>query len=196
MTSNQEMAFPRGKRQKTSSTTAIATAAGSSSVSVPHKDHDRHRTASPSSSSSKKRPSHSIAASNVTTNSSSAANNKDKDFLFGGGELDIPASNTNAPGHTKKKQRSHNDDDGISSNLTPGVGGVGLGGGGVIPSALTSTGRRIPAKIDLLAFSKLAKGTKVLGVLREVQEEYAVVSLPTMLTGFVRRSSVRVCYDA
>jgi len=45
----------------------------------------------------------------------------------------------------------------------------------------------MPAKIELLGFSKLARGTKVLGVIREVQDEYAVVSLPTMLTGFVKR---------
>jgi hypothetical protein len=31
---------------------------------------------------------------------------------------------------------------------------------------------------------------KVLGVVREVKEEYAVVALPTMLVGFVRREKV------
>lgn len=31
---------------------------------------------------------------------------------------------------------------------------------------------------------------KVLGVVREVKEEYCVVSLPTMLAGFVRREEV------
>jgi hypothetical protein len=31
---------------------------------------------------------------------------------------------------------------------------------------------------------------KVLGAVREVKEEYAVISLPTMLVGFVRREEV------
>ena len=62
-----------------------------------------------------------------------------------------------------------------------------LGGGAVLPAMVTSSGKRIPPKIELLSFSKLGKGTKVLGVIREVTPEYAVVSLPTMLTGFVRR---------
>ena len=48
-----------------------------------------------------------------------------------------------------------------------------------------------PAKIELLTFGKLAKGIKVLGVIREVHEEYGVISLPTMLMGFVRREEVR-----
>ena len=64
-----------------------------------------------------------------------------------------------------------------------------MGGGGVL-AASSSGGRSIPAKIELLTFGKLGKGMKVLGVVREVREEYAVISLPTMLMGFVRREEV------
>ena len=64
-----------------------------------------------------------------------------------------------------------------------------MGGGGVL-AASSSGGRSIPAKIELLTFGKLGKGMKILGVVREVREEYAVVSLPTMLMGFVRREEV------
>lgn len=57
----------------------------------------------------------------------------------------------------------------------------------------SSNGRNVPPKIELLTFSKLGKNMKVLGVVREVKEEYCVVSLPTMLAGFVRREEVSLC---
>jgi rRNA biogenesis protein RRP5 len=46
-----------------------------------------------------------------------------------------------------------------------------------------------PAFIESLSFQKIAKGTKLLGIVREVAPEYAVVSLPSMLTGFIRPES-------
>ena len=62
-----------------------------------------------------------------------------------------------------------------------------LDSGAVLPPTSTFNDKRIPPKIELLTFLKFTKGTKVLGVIHEVCDEYAVVSLPTMLTGFVRQ---------
>eukprot|EP00970_Alexandrium_tamarense_P010177 scaffold2045_cov203-Alexandrium_tamarense.AAC.40 len=174
MTADQT-AFPRGKRPKTSSSSsakAITSTSASSSAAIKH------------DKPSKKRP---ADASSTANNSNNEAVNKEKDFLFGSSnDLDLPAK--------KKKHTATSDHHHSSSThlVSPTISTLPLGGGAVLPSTSTSNGRRIPPKIELLTFSKLARGTKVLGVVREVKEEYGVVSLCTMLTGFVRRSAVSV----
>ena len=104
------------------------------------------------------------------------------DFLFGTAE---PAK------RRKTKDRDGHDGGGDYDHASAGpnltASSLPLGGGSVLPPASSSGGKRIPARIELLSFSKFARGTKVLGCVREVSAEYAVVSLPTMLTGFVRR---------
>jgi hypothetical protein len=108
----------------------------------------------------------------------------------------------------KKKQRTNSssndaEDDTADANsskhsLLP------LGGGGVVykknhhlnaTTTATSSDKKkhsssTPSEpfIEALGFSRLAKGTKLLGVVREVQEEFALVSLPNLLTGYVLRS--------
>ena len=101
------------------------------------------------------------------------------DFLFGSAE---PAKRRKTRGRDGDDRHDHA---AAGPNLT--ASSLPLGGGSVLPPASSSSGKRIPARIELLSFSKFARGTKVLGCVREVSAEYAVVSLPTMLTGFVRR---------
>lgn len=175
------MAFPRGKRTTTSTSSSS-------------KDDKDKRT-------SKKRPSPSSSTAESATNK--IAEKKEKDFLFGSGAA-ADGNDLNALASRSKKKRTadygdHLDDDDVDDDLRTNKDGLlinntistlPLGGGAVLQPSTVAGGRRMPAKIELLSFGKLGKGMKVLGVIREVKEEYAVVSLPTMLTGFVRRTSV------
>jgi len=118
--------------------------------------------------------------------STSAVETIEKDFLFGSSATsdlaDVGRSSKKGNNSSSSQQQQQYD-------MSPSVvSQLPLGGGAVLPAMVTSSGKRIPPKIELLSFTKLAKGTKVLGVIREVTPEYAVVSLPTMLTGFVRRA--------
>ena len=106
----------------------------------------------------------------------------ENDFLFGSVEQPVKKKSTkDSVKHVK------GDESGIGYSKT--ISTLPLGGGSVIPP-FSSNGKVIPPKIELLTFSKMGKGMKVLGVIREVKEEYAVVALPTLLTGFVRRGEV------
>jgi hypothetical protein len=98
-----------------------------------------------------------------------------EDYLFG--SIEAPA---------KKKTKTKN----VTVPQPNIISALPLGGGGVLPPTTSGGGKVTPAKIELLTFGKLAGGMKVLGVVREVKEEYAVVALPTMLVGFVRREKV------
>jgi hypothetical protein len=61
------------------------------------------------------------------------------------------------------------------------------GGGGVVLHAnkKKNATSKEQLSIEAFGFSKLAKGTTILGVVKEVQDDYAVVSLPNMLSGYV-----------
>ena len=48
-----------------------------------------------------------------------------------------------------------------------------------------SQGKKTEPLIEALSFGKLAKGTKLLGFVREVHDEFAVLSLPNLLTGYM-----------
>lgn len=135
-----------------------------------------------------KRKSSSISTTDVApaskkhASSSTTSEKIEKDFLFGSS-----ASSDLADGGRSKRSKLSSQQQ-LQLSYSPSVvSQLPLGGGAVLPAMVTSSGKRIPPKIELLSFSKLGKGTKVLGVIREVTPEYAVVSLPTMLTGFVRR---------
>lgn len=141
-----------------------------------------------STTSTKDDTSHPSKKHAPSASSTSAAETIEKDFLFGSSATSSDLAD--ASGRSKRggssssssKQQQYYD-------MSPSVvSQLPLGGGAVLPAMVTSSGKRIPPKIELLSFSKLAKGTKVLGVIREVTPDYAVVSLPTMLTGFVRRA--------
>lgn len=119
---------------------------------------------------------------------STSAETIEKDFLFGSSATasDLADLGRSKRGNYSSSQQQQQEQ---YYDMSPSVvSQLPLGGGAVLPAMVTSSGKRIPPKIELLSFSKLAKGTKVLGVIRELTPEYAVVSLPTMLTGFVRRA--------
>jgi ribosomal protein S1 len=91
------------------------------------------------------------------------------DFLFG--------KKKEEP-QTAKKSKKRKTSTGGSQSMLP------IGGGGVIvPSS--SKKKSSSATIEALGFSKLAQNTKVLAVVKEVQDEFAVVSLPNLLTGYM-----------
>ena len=98
-----------------------------------------------------------------------------KDFLFG-------ASKSSTSTSIKKKRKTSSDGAGSGKHsLLP------MGGGGVVQSSSEKRdkGKSSAPVIEAFGFSKLAQGTKVLGVIREVQHEFAVVSLPNLLTGYM-----------
>jgi len=100
---------------------------------------------------------------------------KKEDFLFGSKDDD----KNKAPSH-KKIKTSKGSSVAVAASVNP------LGGGGIIPSDQV---KRRPAIIESVGFSKLTpKHTKVLGIVRDVTEDFAIISLPNMLTGFIQRS--------
>jgi ribosomal protein S1 len=90
------------------------------------------------------------------------------DFLFGKKKEETPTA-------TKSKKRKTSTG-GAQSMLPVGGGGV------IVPS---NKKKSSPPTIEALGFSKLAQNTKVLAVVKEVQDEFAVVSLPNLLTGYM-----------
>lgn len=157
-------AFPRGKRKKPSSASGAAA------------------TAAASPSSSKDRPSKKRAPSSA----SGAA--VETDFLFGSSSTG-DASLRKKPSSRRRDEEDgpYDSDDEDYANAGTVASQLPLGGGAVLPPATGSNGRRVPPKIEPLTFSKYARGTKVLGSIREVRDEYALVGLPCMLAGYVRR---------
>ena len=109
------------------------------------------------------------------------------DFLFGSNNN--TSNELSGAKDKKKKSKSRRDEKDDNSMLRPeNISMMPLGGGSVLPPISDSSGRR-PALIESLSFSKLAKGMKLLGMVREISEEYAVVSLPNMWTGFLTRKT-------
>ena len=106
------------------------------------------------------------------------------DFLFGGNNNELSGVTDK-----KKKSKSRRDDKDDNMLRPENISMMPLGGGSVLPPISDSSGRR-PALIESLSFSKLAKGMKLLGLVREISEEYAVVSLPNMWTGFLTRKTL------
>eukprot|EP00978_Attheya_sp_CCMP212_P011465 scaffold28281_cov53-Attheya_sp.AAC.5 len=107
---------------------------------------------------------------------------RNDDFLFGTPKEDESTQK-------KRRKRTKHSTSAIDASTTDdamngGTQQAPLGGG----SVLAPSGRK-DALIEALSFNKLAKGTKLLGLIREVADEYAVVSLPNMLTGFIRRQT-------
>lgn len=113
------------------------------------------------------------------------------DFLFG-----TAAGGSNSTSNAAKKSRkskkngesAYGDNNESSTTNNNTLSSLPLGGGAVQPPTDTSNYKK-PAFIESISFQKLTKGMKLLGIVREVAEEYAVVSLPSMLTGFIRRDT-------
>ena len=168
----QPTAFPRGKRKK-------------STLSVNNNN----------DSNKKQRATTTTSSSSTTTGNNIIINDNNKepsDFLFGN-ETAI----SNAIAKKKKFKQHHDQPDGYeleddeyhTTTTTSSSSSLPLGGGAVLPPSTTPSGKYIPCKIEPLSFTKFHVGTKVLGIVRDVTTEYAVISLCTMLTGFVKRDS-------
>lgn len=115
------------------------------------------------------------AAAPSTTDA--ATKKRNTDFLFGNKPVD------DTDGHKKKKRRKQSIANGPTTSLLP------VGGGGVVQPH----SQKKEAQIEALSFSKLAKGTKLLGIVKEVHEDYAIVSLPNLLNGYILKRDV--CID-
>ena len=105
---------------------------------------------------------------------------KKKDFLFDTSADARPVS---------KKRKTSGDKKGKSSKVaTPSssIGSLGhLGGGGVVRSKASAGNGSL--LIEALSFSKLHPGVKLLGIVRQVNEDFAIIALPNMLNGYIRR---------
>ena len=102
-----------------------------------------------------------------------------KDFLFGSSKKKEDGKSSSG-----SKRRKVEDVSEISNkhSLMP------LGGGGVVVSTKKHKGAASVSTstyIESLGFSKIAKGSKLLACVREVQENYAIVSLPNLLTAYI-----------
>jgi hypothetical protein len=124
-------------------------------------------------------------ATKETKSSTSTTNNKksnrkrsnSNDFLFGAGRDETRKKIKSSLNKSDNKERTAR-----SSSTTSSLP---LGGGGVL-QPIGSAAAKKAAFIEPLSFQMLAKGTKLLGIVREVATEYVVVSLPSMLTGFIQ----------
>jgi len=183
-TDQQPTAFPRGKRPASTTPSSLASSSAKASSVV--------------------RPSKKRAISASSSGDTTSTKAATEDFLFGNDKgLDdvLLRRNKKASSRTtqsSRKQRS-SEGDGISASDDDDddnhrrrdvvvTSRLPLGGGAVLPPSRTPDGkRRIPPRIEALTFAKFARGMKVLGVVREVRDDYAVISLPTMLVGYVVR---------
>lgn len=118
------------------------------------------------------------------------------DFLFGtklSKELDHSKKTK-----TKKKLKSSSSSQGNSSSFSRSKSEISTAGALSMPSSVLpigggavlqpiSGGSSKAAFIEAVSFQKMAKGIKLLGIIREVSSDYALVSLPNMLTGYIRR---------
>ncbi len=121
------------------------------------------------------------ASSSTSKRSRSRKRSNSKDFLFGKDTKD----------DTKRAKKSKSSS---SQNIAMGTSSLPLGGGGVLQPTQSSSAKK-PAFIEAISFQKLAKGMKLLGIVREVASEYAIVSLPNMLTGFIKKDKTGVPVD-
>lgn len=119
-----------------------------------------------------------------------AAEKASEDFLFG-------APKRSSSSKRKKHKKGSKEEFGHSANNKHSL--LPLGGGGVsFKKNLHKESLGIASKpepfIEALGFSKLDKGTKLLGIVREVQDDFVVFSLPNLLTGYVLRNEVSVVF--
>lgn len=99
---------------------------------------------------------------------------RNSDFLFG----TKPSAEQESSGKKKKKRRKSSTPS-TTTSLLP------VGGGGVVQPH-----SKKEALIETLSFGKLAKGTKLLGVVKEVHDDYVIVSLPNLLNGYILKRDV------
>ena len=146
-----------------------------------------HPTKSSSKESSTTNKDNNTTKSSEKKKKKSRKRSESNDFLFGTGRDDV-ISKKNSKKQKKNKEENANSSSTSASISTTTVSSLPIGGGAV-QQPINSSSQKKPAFIESISFQKLTKGMKLLGIVREVAEEYAVVSLPSMLTGFIRRDS-------
>jgi hypothetical protein len=163
----EEMSFPRGSNRPAKEANANANAKESDSKKL--------------RPSQKRKTESGAAASSSTTPTASSIK---KDFLFGSSKK----KDDEKPSSSSKRRKTEDTPAPASNKISL----MPLGGGGVVVStkkhknpsgnisSVSST-----THIESLGFSKMAKGSKVLACVREVQELYAIVSLPNLLTAYI-----------
>lgn len=122
-------------------------------------------------------------STNNNTDDTTRGTSKSKDFLF-----DTTSS-------SDKRRRSDPNKNATIVQQQPSstIGSLGqLGGGGVVRRKFAVGLGTSNLVIGPISFSKLHAGMKLLGIVRQVTDDYAVISLPNMLTGYVRRKK-EVC---
>lgn len=112
------------------------------------------------------------------------------DFLFGkrkaaDGDQHSGTQNDKSRKKRKKRRKGTGSGDDVTESGSPSTGSslLPLGGGHVKIHKGNYT-------IEALSFPKLAKGTKLLGTVREIFDEYALISLPGLLTGYILNGNV------
>uniref|UniRef100_A0A7S4MZ58 S1 motif domain-containing protein n=1 Tax=Odontella aurita TaxID=265563 RepID=A0A7S4MZ58_9STRA len=194
----EEDSFPRGKRTTASSSSAADRSAEADASAAGGGAEDRRKKKSKLTSFAeleqierKEKRKREKRERKRAASAGGAGGNDEEDNLFGsrgggggGGE----------DGKALKKKRKG------SADLTPSTSVLPLGGGAVVQpgerdhlkslrgQSHSKGGGGGRAYIQPLKFAHLAPGTLLLGVIKEVRDEYALVSLPGMLTGYIRRS--------
>lgn len=147
----------------------------------------------------KKRPSSNKRRSTDDLTTPPSSSSVATDVLFG---TTKPPPSTAGGSHVEaRSKRRKTAADGISVDAAAAAASgskrslLPLGGGGVVVvqtrQKKKANGSGSPAQpsssvvIEALGFSKLARGTKVLACVREVQAEYVLVSLPNLLTAYI-----------
>jgi hypothetical protein len=102
----------------------------------------------------------------------------EKDFLFG-----EPKRTKSSSRHSDTKKSKSTTSLDSSTSHSKAISGLPLGGGQVVHL-------KKDAIIEALSFKSLDKGTKLLGVVREVNRDVCLVSLPSHLTGYILPSKV------
>ena len=95
---------------------------------------------------------------------------KDDDFLFGARTEKIKSTSA----HKKKSKRLKTTSTATSTSTLSF-----LSSGGVVQN------HKKTILIEAVSFSKLGKGCKLLAIVREVHDDFCLVSLPHLLTGYI-----------
>lgn len=96
----------------------------------------------------------------------------ENDILFG---QKSHGTTTAEAKNSRKKRKTTTSNSESATSMLP------LGGGGVV----APNQKQKEALIESISFQKLAKGTKLLGIVREINDKFALVSLPNLLTGYI-----------
>lgn len=192
--------FPRGRvpetnhqendvKRKSSTTTTTTNSKGRNKDTVEDKSNKKRRKTTDTND-----PSATVTTASTIKN----------DFLFGNVD-----KGKNNKGISRDKSRTSQISDNnhneyemnhMKTTLASNNSLLPIGGGGVIiPTISTSTAstskntsttttRKKEGYIESISFTKLSKGVKLLGIIREIHNDVVIFSLPNMWTGYMLRS--------